>query len=69
MNNNIGKVFDATKMTGGDRLMDVKILPDGKLERTYRYGECRFVFQIEPATSVVLGWRFEGNDHDCAIVP
>jgi len=64
----IGQVFDPIKMTGGDDQIGTKKLSDGRLERGYRYyGDCRFFFVLDPTTNVVLDWRFEGNEHDCAI--
>jgi hypothetical protein len=67
---NVGRVFNSDTMTwGGEKhLVRVKTLPGGKVEREYRfYGECRFFFEVDPATNIVASWRYEGSEEDCAI--
>ena len=70
MNVNIGKVFNSDAMTwGGEKyLVRAQTLPGGKVEREYRlYGECKYFFEIDPATKIVASWRYEGSEKDCAI--
>ena len=53
-------------------LIDTLSLPNGNTE--YRYlsifpGPCRYMFEVDPSTSKIVGARFEGNETDCVIYP
>ncbi|MEE9494856.1 MAG: hypothetical protein V3W04_15990 [Gammaproteobacteria bacterium] len=52
------------------RVFDSKHLPNGNTETEYRRSEkCRVFFEIELDSRIIVGWRFEGNEKDCDIVP
>jgi hypothetical protein len=47
-----------------------KTLFNGNIENQYRYrGTCRYFFEVDPKTRKIVGWRFEGSERDCEIVP
>ena len=51
-------------------LIDVTRLPNGNAEYRYDYGRtCRYIFEVDPATHLIIGARFEGKDTDCVINP
>lgn len=51
-------------------LVSRRILFNGSIENEYRWrGACHFFFKINPKTRIIVGWRYLGNDDDCAIVP
>lgn len=51
-------------------LVDSKLLPNGDIENQYRWrGSCRYYFEIDQQTHKIVGWRFEGSERDCEIVP
>ena len=51
-------------------LIDVTRLPNGNAEYRYDYGRtCRYIFEVDPATHLIVGARFEGKDTDCVINP
>lgn len=73
MNAKIGMSIDSPpRITGIDPedLISSTTLPNGNLESTYRYrGTCRYSFEYNSKTRIIVGWRFEGSEHDCEIVP
>jgi hypothetical protein len=43
---------------------------NGNIENEYRFrGTCRYFYEIEPKTGRIVGWRFEGSERDCEIIP
>lgn len=48
-----------------------KVLPNGNTEEQYRAGRgsCRVYFEVAKTTRKIVGWRYEGTQDDCAIVP
>ena len=45
-------------------------LPNGNIENQYRYqGACRYFYEIDPKTRIIVGWRYEGSERDCRINP
>ena len=73
MENKIGMSIDAPPAkTGIDPadLVSTRALPNGNFENGYQYGKtCRYFFEVNSKTRVVVAWRFEGSEEDCAIVP
>lgn len=69
----IGKSIDAPpRLTNAypDRLMSSTVLPNGNIEHKYLwYRACRYFFEIDAKTRIIVGWRFEGSERDCEIVP
>lgn len=47
------------------------LLPNGNTEEQYRAGRdpCRVYFEVDKASRKIVGWRYEGTQEDCAIVP
>lgn len=44
--------------------------PNGNIETEFRgRGGCRIFFEVDAKTRTIVGWRFEGSEHDCEIVP
>ena len=55
-----------------EALIDVTRLPNGHAEYRYDYiygRTCRYIFEVDPATHLIVGARFEGKDTDCVINP
>ncbi len=51
-------------------IIDSKVLPNGNIENKYLYrGTCRYHYEIDPKTRIIVGARFEGLDTDCSINP
>ena len=51
-------------------LIDTTPLPNGNIEYRYKYlRTCRYIFEVNPATHLIVGARFEGKDTDCVINP
>jgi len=51
-------------------LLGFRVLPHGNTENEYRHVRaCRYFFEFNPETRIIVGWRFEGSDKDCVIVP
>jgi hypothetical protein len=74
MNTSIGDNIDLLlpfEFGGGDNLIDVKRLPNGNVENWYKYyyGTCIYIFEIDRKSRRIIGWRIEGSDRDCLLVP
>lgn len=69
----IGKSVDDPTLSGwmqSQRLIGHQTLPNGNVENAYRFrGTCRYFYEINPKTRIIVGWRFEGSERDCEIVP
>jgi hypothetical protein len=53
-----------------DDLLVSRKLSNGNIENEYRYrGTCRYFYEFDPSTKIILRWRFEGSESDCEIVP
>ena len=51
-------------------LIDTTPLPNGNVEYRYKYGRtCRYIFEVDPVTHLIVGARFEGKETDCVINP
>lgn len=45
-------------------------LENGNEEFEFLQGKhCRVFFEVDKNTNVITGWRFEGSEKDCQIVP
>ena len=50
--------------------IDTTPLPNGHVAYRYQYlRSCRYIFEVDPATHLIVGARFEGKDTDCVINP
>ena len=69
----VGKsIDDPARITNAypDRLLSSTVLSNGNVENKYLwYGACRYFFEINPNTRRIVGWHFEGSEHDCRINP
>ncbi len=51
-------------------LVSSRTLANGNIENEYRYqGACLYFYEFDPATTVIVRWRFEGPQSDCRINP
>jgi len=71
MEYNVGKNIGLPqKWMGIDRYVGSKTLQNGNVENEYKLlGACRYFFEINPASKIIVSWRFEGGKKDCAIAP
>jgi hypothetical protein len=74
MQNNVGKrADDPTSHVSRfppEWVIGSRLLPNGNIETEYARREaCRVFFEINPKTRIIVGWRFEGSERDCEIVP
>jgi hypothetical protein len=48
-----------------------RVLPSGNIEIEFlgRGKACPVFFEIDAKTRIIVGWRFEGSERDCEIVP
>lgn len=48
-----------------------KVLPNGNTEEQYDGGgpDCKVYFEIDRLPQKIIGWRYEGGDKHCVIVP
>ena len=73
MESKIGmNIDDPPKVTGINpaQLISSKILQNGNLENEYLFrGTCRYSYEIDQKSRKIVGWRFEGSERDCEIVP
>lgn len=69
----VGKNIDAPpRITNAyaDRLLSSRVLQTGNLENEYQwYGACRYFYEIDSKTRIIVGWHFEGSERDCRINP
>lgn len=51
-------------------LVDKRSLPSGHIAYKYRYqGTCRYTFEVDSKTDVIVAATWEGEARHCAIVP
>jgi len=46
-----------------------RVLANGNKEIEHYYGKCKYMFEINQESNIIIGWRFEGTEQACAIVP
>lgn len=66
------KVEDSWLARYPESVVGSRVLPNGHTEiefrpTTIRPGGCRVFYDTE--AGVIVGWRFEGSEEDCGIVP
>jgi hypothetical protein len=78
---NVGKTFEKegdtirySSRSGGwapyDGLVSRTVLPNGHVAYKYRYqGTCRYTFEVDPKTDIIVAATWEGEAKHCAIVP
>lgn len=70
---NIGSSIDKPRVAGvalAKYLVQSKSLPNGNIENEYLgRGSCRYFFEFDPGTRIIVDWRFEGTEEDCVVVP
>lgn len=45
-------------------------LPNDNIEQEYRFAPgCQVYFEIDKATRKIVGWRYEGTEQECVVVP
>jgi len=73
LRNNLGKSVDDPSSDVArypQLLVGSQVLPNGNIENQYRWrGACRYFLEIDQQTRKIVGWRFEGSERDCEIVP
>jgi hypothetical protein len=72
LHSKIGQNIDSLSpyWTHQEDLIDTTRLPNGDVEYRYKYfGTCRYIFEVNPSTHIIVGARFEGKDSDCVINP
>ena len=72
LDNSIGQSISNARGGWPDKegLIDTTPLPNGHVEYRYKYlRSCRYMFEVNPATHLIVGARFEGKDTDCVINP
>ncbi len=69
----IGKSIDNAPYSSWRHEKDVvnsKLLPNGNIEKEYAYlRSCRYFFEIDHKTRIIIGARFEGKESDCGVAP
>lgn len=72
IDDSVGKKIDDPRTNWVDRrsLVQSKRLPNGNIENKYRWrGTCRYYYEFDPKTRIIVSWRYEGSKEDCEIVP
>ncbi|MBD3813530.1 MAG: hypothetical protein IE917_15095 [Betaproteobacteria bacterium] len=81
LQNNVGRQFNRVKSTAvrsgetGGWAPDAAFvsrteLPSGHIAYKYRYqGTCRYTFEVNPKTDLIVAASWEGEASHCAIVP
>lgn len=73
MAHNVGSSIDNPNVAGSTyykSLVGSNSLPNGNIENKYRdRGTCRYFFEFDPETRIIVSWRFEGSEKDCVIAP
>lgn len=66
----VGKTIQFFRSSAG-RPESVEKLNNGNMEEGYavRKGKCRFYYEYNPATGIIVSWRFEGGEKECVQNP
>lgn len=49
---------------------EIIFLANKNIEQVFLFHpNCRVFFEIDESLKMIVGWRFEGNEQDCAVVP
>lgn len=67
----VGESIDAPhNWARQDRFLRAIELPGGNIENEYKLRDsCRYFYEYEPSSRVIVGWRYEGQEADCSIAP
>jgi len=69
----VGYSIDKPRLPGVTRreiFLSSRMLPNGNIENKYKYvWSCRYFFEYDPETRMIVGWRFEGSEEDCVVNP
>jgi len=58
-----------------NRLVSESQLLNGNIENEYilmsvgPQANCRYFYEYDPETRIIVGWRFEGSEEDCVVNP
>jgi hypothetical protein len=76
MNVSVGRDSDAPYSFRNNirihHLVAVRPLKNGNIEEEFKIGRrlnCRVFFEVDESKKTVVGWRYEGTEQDCVIVP
>ncbi len=71
MSSGVGEsIDDSHNWARKDRFVRAVELPGGNIENEYKFrASCRYFYEYEPSSRVIVGWRYEGKETDCAIAP
>jgi hypothetical protein len=71
MDQAVGKRIDSPNTWARpDRFIKKEALPSGNMESEYKFrGTCRYFFEYEPSSLLIVGWHYEGKESDCEIHP
>jgi len=70
LNSQVGKEFRENDNIRKENFVKVVALPNGNKEYWYKLGKiCRYIFEVDSKTQIIVSARFEGTDDACAIVP
>lgn len=68
MQADIGKSTDSITWRQPNRLIGSKTMSNGNIEESYQFRRsCFYYYEIDPGSHLIVGWRFEGPESDCAI--
>lgn len=71
MEYNVGRNIDDpnTNWVRSENLIGNRVLSNGNIENKYRdRGACRYFFEVNPKTHIIVAWRLEG-EQDCKLNP
>lgn len=71
MRANVGRRIDDTRSwVRPDRYLGSTVLENGNIENKYKYiRTCRYFFEYDPETLIIIHWRCEGQEGDCIVNP
>jgi len=59
----------STNWVREENLVQSRKLPNGNIENEYRWrGSCRYFFEVEAVTRIIVNWRLQG-EQDCELSP
>lgn len=71
----VGSNIDTTNMKKRDQLLSTKKLPNGNIEYHYWFRsyplepKCIQIFEVDPASRIIVRADFEGSEYSCSITP
>lgn len=69
LQNNVGYFF-AGGWARHEELIEQIELPSGYIAYKYRYiRTCRYILEVDPKRNIIVRVAWEGDKHDCIIVP